>query len=227
MTVPTDPGLAVARLVADSLMLTLGVRFGYHAHRNVRRTDVGGETVLWRRLRRVGVAGALFGAFGLVEVASGVPLPVRDAVWLAFLLALVLVVADIERRTTDRAEAAWPRQGFGGAILVAAVAAFIAPGATLTGYEALVALALAAYGLGIGRRYLVTTTLEGTALDSILRHLLPLPALGGLALAVDAATFVVADPTVVGHVRVILVVMTATGLMSASIKLRQQLGRVR
>lgn len=224
MTVPADPALSVVRLVADSLMLTLGVRFGFHADRNARHAAEG--AALWRRLRWVGAAGALFGALGLVEVGAGVAVPVRDAVWLAFLLSLALVLAAIERQATGSPAAPWARLGFGLAVAVAAVAALFVDDAALVGYEALVALGIAGYGLGVGRRYLVATTLEGTALDSILRHLLPLPAFGGLALAVDAAGLAAVDPTVVGHLRVLLVVMTATGLMSASIKLRQQLGRV-
>jgi hypothetical protein len=224
--VPTDPGLAVTTLVADSLMVTLGLRFGLYAHRNVRAA-ADAESTLWRQFRRVGVAGALFGTLGLVEIVAGTPTRIRDAVWLAFLLALVASLVAIERRTTGTGDGslAWA-WGFGLAIAAGGVVAVVASGPWLVGYEAVVALALAAYGLGVGRRYFAASALEGTALDSILRHLLPLSAFGGLALGVDAARLLAVDPTVVGHVRVVFVIMTATGLLSATIKLRQHLGGV-
>ena len=60
-------------------------------------------------------------------------------------------------------------------------------------------------------------------LDSLLRHLLPVLAFAALVGIVNLAAAVGLDRIIVLHVQVVFVIMTATALMTATIKLRQNL----
>jgi hypothetical protein len=65
--------------------------------------------------------------------------------------------------------------------------------------------------------------LQGTMLDSLLRHLLPVLTFAALVSIVTLATVAGLDRAVVLHVQVVFIIMTATALMTATIKLRQNL----
>jgi len=85
------------------------------------------------------------------------------------------------------------------------------------------ALVFAGYGFHFGRRQTAAAMVQGTMLDSLLRHLLPVLAFATLVPAVDLATVAGLDRVVVIHLQVVFVIMTATALMTATIKLRQNL----
>jgi hypothetical protein len=65
--------------------------------------------------------------------------------------------------------------------------------------------------------------LQGTMLDSLLRHLLPVLVFAALVGVVALAIPLGVSRLVVLHVQVVCVIMTATSLMTATIKLRQNL----
>jgi len=59
--------------------------------------------------------------------------------------------------------------------------------------------------------------------DTLLRHLLPVLLFAAMVPALDLSVLVDLDRVVVLHVRVVFVIMTAVTLMTATIKLRQNL----
>ena len=60
-------------------------------------------------------------------------------------------------------------------------------------------------------------------MDTLLRHLLPVLLFAAMVPALDLSVLVDLDRVVVLHVRVVFVIMTAVTLMTATIKLRQNL----
>jgi hypothetical protein len=93
----------------------------------------------------------------------------------------------------------------------------------LLALQGLGSLAFAGYGFWFGRQQTVAAMVQGTMIDSLLRHLLPVMAFATLVPAVDLATVAGLERPVVMHIQVVFVIMTATALMTATIKLRQNL----
>jgi len=85
------------------------------------------------------------------------------------------------------------------------------------------ALAFAFSGFSYGRRGTTEALVQGTVVDTLLRHLLPVLLFAALVPALDLAVLVGLDRIVVLHIQVVFVIMTATTLMTATIKLRQNL----
>ncbi len=89
---------------------------------------------------------------------------------------------------------------------------------------------LAAVGLGVGYRGVGQRRVRGTVVDALLRHLLPVLLFASLLVVAELAVVAGAlvgvaalDRAVVLHVRVVFVLVAATALMTATIKLRQTL----
>jgi hypothetical protein len=236
-----DAGLAFVFFIAFSLLFALGIRFGLYAYLNGRRTEIEAQSSLWTYLFLAGLTAALYGALGVVEAATAVTVPAtvvttpyRDGVMLAFLATLALTMREIgtnealgntgQPTGTTPATRRTVEAGFG---LLVGVTLFLSglfgPTDVLTAVEGVAALAIAGYGLIYGRRQLIRSPVRGTLLDSLLRHLLPVVAFGLLVLAVDLTILLGLSVEVVRHVQVVFVIMTATALMTATIKLRQNL----
>jgi hypothetical protein len=73
------------------------------------------------------------------------------------------------------------------------------------------------------REQMAESRVQGTMLDSLLRHLLPVLTFAALVSVVALAIPAGLDRAIVLHVQVVFIIMTATALMTATIKLRQNL----
>jgi hypothetical protein len=85
------------------------------------------------------------------------------------------------------------------------------------------ALAYVGYGMVYFYDQTERTRLQGTMLDSLLRHLLPILTFASLIGIVAIAVPFGLERVVVMHVQVVFIIMTATGFMTATVKLRQTL----
>ena len=234
-----DASLAFIFFIAFSLMSVLGGRFALYAYWNLQATDLESQAVLWEYLLFVGLTAGMYGVLGILEAvtavtqpANVVETPYRDGVFLAFLLMLALTMREIhdndaltnahsepgtlfeQRRTVEMSFAV---------IVTSAVfgTGILGNHAVLTAIEGLAAVVFASYGLMYGSRQLSRSSVHGTMIDSLLRHLLPVVAFGLLVLVVDLTVLVGLPVEVARHVQVVFVIMTATTLMTATIKLRQ------
>ncbi|MFB6165981.1 MAG: hypothetical protein ABEJ31_12545 [Haloarculaceae archaeon] len=229
-----QPSLAFVAFIAFSLMFALGVRFALYAYWNLRATELAAQAVLWEYLVVVGLTAALYGLLGGIEAATSVTpgarpvaTPYRTGVLLATLLMLSLTMREIAANgalsNADGDAAGSGRRQLvemGFVLLVAAAFAATglaprAPGTIVI--VAVSALAIAAYG----RRQLTASSVRGTMIDSLLRHLLPVVAFALLVLTLDVGVLAGLALVIVRHIQVVFVIMTATTLMTATIKLRQ------
>jgi len=235
----TDAGLAFVFFIAFSLMAVLGVRFGLYAYLNRRAVGIESQERLWTYLTVVGVTAAVYGLLGVVEAAtavtgeSAVATPFRDGVLLGFLLLVSLTMREVWATATPAADGGAATAGrhraidtgFAvGATGTVVTAVVVGSGVATTVVEGVGALVVVGYGLVYGGRQLGDASLQGTMVDSLLRHLLPVSTFGVLVLAVDLAILTGLDVVIVRHVQVVFVIMTATALMTATIKLRQNVG---
>jgi hypothetical protein len=228
-----DPNLTFIVFVGTVLLVVIAARFGAYAYMNVREST-SDQRVLWEYLFFVGVVTTLYGLVSVLEVVSSVRTRFKGGVMLAAVLLLALALREIYYNAAlstsgeGRTGQFRGRQGLELAF-VGCVAVVIFGTALLGLTDALLALqgvgalAFACYGFWFGRRQTGETMVQGTMIDSLLRHLLPVMAFATLVPAVDLATVAGLPRVIVVHVQVVFVIMTATALMTATIKLRQNL----
>ncbi|MFB6087031.1 MAG: hypothetical protein ABEJ85_00805 [Haloarculaceae archaeon] len=227
-----DASLTFFVFIALVLLLVIAGRFSFYAYLNMRATDIDGQGVLWEYLVYVGAVATLYAVVGLLEIVTSLRATFKQGVMLAVVLLLALSIREIyfnsSLSTSDTGGASEFRGrrtlelGF-----VAAVAVVIfglgalGENGVLFALQGISALVFAGYGFWFGRRQTAESMVQGTMIDSLLRHLLPVMAFATLVPAVDLATAAGLPRIVVMHVQIVFVIMTATALMTATIKLRQ------
>ncbi|QPV62131.1 hypothetical protein I7X12_15470 [Halosimplex litoreum] len=230
--VADNPNLTFIVFIGLVLLTVIAARFGAYAYLNMRATGVDAQRVLWEYLLYVGAVAALYGVVGILEIVSSIRTPYKTGLVLAVVLLLALSVREIyfnAALSTTGADGAFPGRRFIEVAFVAVVAAVVFGIARfglrrpLLALQGVGALAFAGYGFWFGRKQTAAAMVQGTMIDSLLRHLLPVLAFATLVPAVDIATVAGLDRVVVQHVQIVFVIMTATALMTATIKLRQNL----
>ena len=228
-----DPSLTFVAFVAMVLLAAISVRFAFYAARN-RRASVGtGDGVLWESLLAVGAVATVYALVGVLEIVTSIRATFKQGVLLAVVLLLALAVREVYYNAALSTDAEG-RSEFRGRraleLAFVAVVAVVVFGIAALGLrrellalQGVGALVFAGYGFHFGRRQTAAAMVQGTMLDSLLRHLLPVLAFATLVPAVDLATVAGLDRVVVIHLQVVFVIMTATALMTATIKLRQNL----
>ncbi|MFB6151019.1 MAG: hypothetical protein ABEJ40_04355 [Haloarculaceae archaeon] len=229
-----NPNLTFIAFIAMVLLSVIAVRFAYYALRNRVAAGTDPQRVLWEYLAAVGMVATLYGLVGILEIVSSIRATFKQGIMLAVVLLLALSVREIyyngalstaaEGRSGEFAGRRAIELGFV-AVVAAVVFGIGAVGITdpLLAVQGIGGLAFAAYGFWFGHRQTGATMVQGTMIDSLLRHLLPVMAFATLVPAVDLATVAGLDRSVVMHVQVVFVIMVATALMTATIKLRQNL----
>ncbi|MEF8825127.1 MAG: hypothetical protein V5A27_02120 [Halapricum sp.] len=234
-----NPNLTFIAFIAFVQIATLGVRFGLYAYWNGRASSDDAQTVLWGYLLLVGLAAAGYGLVGIGRI-------VLFADWLlelttGFALLLVLLVAltlrEIEYTSTFTGETdVDPSQAdtaitaaFLLAVVIVTIGLLALPDRrqAMAGLVGLAGVVFFLYGYRYGSRHLERTRIQGTLLDTLLRHLLPVLVFGSLIPIVELATVAGLDRIIVLHVQIVLVIMTAMMLMTSTIKLRQNLSGLR
>jgi hypothetical protein len=224
-----DPGLTLILFIAFSLLLILGPRFGYYAHRNMTVTDIDTQRGIWRSLRQIGLFTTAYGVVGLVEILSSVTVAAMNV----FLLATVFAVAFTIRRIhvtaspgsdlTARGSERLLWLGFVALVVIYFTAVTAGTARLAAGIEGTTALSALLYGVFFFEAQTANARLQGTLLDSLLRHLLPILVFSGLVGVLALATAIGVEPVVVWHVQVVFIIMTGAALMAGTIKLRQNL----
>ncbi|QGN06557.1 hypothetical protein Hrd1104_04085 [Halorhabdus sp. CBA1104] len=231
-----NPNLTFIYFIGFVLIGVLGVRFCVYALWNRRASDLPSQASIWTYLGFVGGAAAIYGIVGIAEIVlSGIP-SVRDGVFLGFVLLLALTMQLIARQGTvadsDRGTAGSvvpsPLVAVFSLTVVGAIAAEaigIAEQPVLA-LEGVGAIAFGTYGYWHGRTQLSRSMVQGTMLDTLLRHLLPVLAFSAFVPAIALVTLLGIEQIIVLHVQVVFIIMAATALMTANIKLRQNLARL-
>ena len=227
---PNNPNLTFIFFIALALLAVLGVRFSYYAYRNRQTSEPGTGEGLWELLVLAGLGAVGFALLGLVELLTVFALPFKMGLLLAavFVLAVALRVLYRSVVPATAGDGADSERGLMRAAVVGVGVVFV--GLVLVGRHPLLlgvmglsALGFALSGGRYGRRGAAEARVQGTVVDTLLRHLLPVVLFAALVPALDLAVLVGLDRIVVLHIQVVFVIMTATTLMTATIKLRQNL----
>lgn len=229
--VANNPNLTFVFFVGLTILAVLGLRFAFYAHRNRVGTAVGAHSTIWRSLQYIGLLATVYGLAGVLEIVSTLELPAKNAVLLGMTLLLAFAIRRIHRTVTwadgeDRIPAfeRLVRATFVGLVAVdLAVVSVSGPSALTAALEGASAVAFLAYGVAFFHDQTSQARVQGTMLDSLVRHLLPVLTFASLVSVVSLAIPVGLDRAVVLHVQVVFIIMTATALMTGTIKLRQNL----
>jgi hypothetical protein len=231
-----NPNLTFIFFIGLSLLTVISSRFGLYAYWNMRASDLPTQRTMWEYLAYVGAAATLYGLLGLLEIVSTLFVPMKQAVMVGFVLLLAVSIRQIHVTVT----ASNPGTGtsergllpgtkaieVGFVLMVVVLVLGMAVWGThrlLVALEGVTTLAVTAYGLWYSGRQTSQTRVSGTMIDTLLRHLLPVLVFGALIPAIDLATLAGLDRVIVLHVRVVFLIVTATALMTATIKLKQNL----
>lgn len=226
-----DPSLTFVFFIALVLLCVLGLRFSFYAHRNDRASGLPEQARLWKLLVLVGVTAALYAVLGVVEMVAPIQTGFRRAVILGHVLVLALALEALSRAAVPATETVaddgvarrLTLAGGGAVVLVLIGSVALADRAPVAAVEGVAALGLAAVGVHRGRSGATAARVQGTVVDTLLRHLLPVLVFASLIPVSELAVLATIDRAIVRHVQVVFVIMTATALMTATIKLRQNL----
>jgi hypothetical protein len=225
-----NPSLTFIFFMALSLLSILGVRFAYYAHLNMRQTEIDMQIPIWLYLRYIGTLAALYGIIGLLEIVSNLTFVWKNGLLLGMTLLLAFALRQIHF-TSSAGGNILPEQieRMTRAVFIAAVFVYITVIA-ITGQtawtaalEGISALGFVLYGVAYFYDQTSSARLQGTMLDSLLRHLLPVLVFASMVGIVAFAITLGSDPIVALHIQVVFIIMTAGALMTGTIKLRQNL----
>lgn len=228
--VADNPNLTFIFFIALTLLAVLGARFSFYAYLNRQASDLVTDHQLWDYLVAVGVLAVAFAVLGILEIVSTLQLPVKSGLLLADVLVLATTMRLLYRSIVPPTESGL--EEYEEPLTQAAVLAVVVVtlGLAVTGRHIAVvgmmgvsAITFATAGVSFGHRGAAETRVQGTVIDTLLRHLLPVLLFAALVPVVDLATLAGLDRAIVLHVQVVFVIMTATTLMTATIKLRQNL----
>jgi uncharacterized membrane protein YccF (DUF307 family) len=225
---PNNPNLTFIFFIALTLLAVLGLRFSYYAYRNRGASELGSNRRLWEYLVVGGLLAVGFALLGLVEVLTVFALPFKMAFLLAHVFVLAVTLRLLYRSVVPAEDEATTEYRLTQAAVAAVAGVFV--GLLLVGRHPVVvalfgvsALAFVLAGVSYGRRGAAEARVQGTVVDTLLRHLLPVLLFAAMVPLTDLAVLVGLDRVIVLHIQVVFVIMTATTLMTATIKLRQNL----
>jgi len=227
--VADSPNLTFIFFIGLVLLTVLGFRFALYAHRNRVRTDIDAQRPIWNHMLYVGLLATLYGLLGILDVVSTLDLAFKSGVMLAVTLALAFAIRQVHAAASSATGNAFPFERLARAAFVVIVfvdvwlVALDGQSEVTAVIQGLGALAFVGYGAVFYRAQTTSARLRGTMIDSLLRHLLPVLTFASLVSIVSLAVPVGLDRIVVLHVQVVFIIMTATALMTATIKLQQNL----
>lgn len=227
-----NPNLTFILFIGLTLLVVLGLRFAYYAYQNRTATKITSQVPIWNHMLYIGILTAVFGMAGILEIISSLSLPYKSAAMMGATLMLAFAIRQIHYTATSAdggSTRAHPferlaRAAFVGAVILQGVLLFQFGESNVTAaIESISTLAFLGYGIAFYQDQVSKSRLQGTMLDSLLRHLLPILAFAALIGIVNLAIPFGLDRIIVLHVEVIFIIMTATALMTGTIKLRQNL----
>jgi len=223
-----NPNLTFIFFIALVLLTALGARFAFYAWRNRARTDIEAQAPIWTHMLYIGGLAAVYGLLGLLEIVSSLRVEAKTGVMLATVLAIAFTIRQVHYTTSGAtgvsAAEQLARAAFIGAVFAEVVLVFARGQSDVTAVlQGAAALTFVAYGVAFYRRQARDSRLQGTMLDSLLRHLLPVLTFASLVSVVALAIPAGLPRVVVLHIQVVFIIMTATALMTATIKLQQNL----
>jgi len=230
--VAPDVGTATVTVVGGAMLAVLSLRLAYLAVLTRDRV-ARPQAALWEYFAFGGVVGALYGGLVLVELWVGATLPFLDGLLLAFALLFALAMregffnATLSNAEADRLGEYRTRRslevGFVGVVLLVAVGPLLRPGPAFVAITAVAAVAVVGYGTYFQARRTAAPATRGTLIDTLLRQTVPVLVFAGGGLVAPTLALGASSAAVADAVGAVFLVVTASSLMTVTIKLSQHL----
>lgn len=220
----------ITGLIGYALVVVAAAVFWFYARQNKRLNRLEGQQVFWRYLVLTGVAGVAFGLGGGSDIVFGSrwTVAVRYGALLLFIVFIAFAMREVYYNSgawsPDRQHLPGSLRriefGFIVAILVESLAV-IALGQTgvVKVVHGVGSVLFTAYGVWFLEK--VESTMQGTSLDTLARHLVPVLLAAGFVGISDLALAVGMDPVMVRSVTNVFVVIVGAFLASSTIRLQQ------
>ena len=228
----TDPGTGVVRFIGSGLLTVSAGVFGFYALRNLQLNRLESQRPFWRYLISIGLAGVVYGVFGMIGVLADGRWLLALAhtsflfctVFLAFAMRELYYTSTLVSSPDDgRVSLAKLRRielGFVGIIVLELlVVLVIGRGSVVSLVKGIGSIAFAVYGLVFAER--LESLTQGTSIDTLRRHLLPVLVCSGLLGLTDLGVVVGFESFLVRSVESVFVVMIGAFLLTATIRLQQ------
>ncbi|WP_227357038.1 hypothetical protein [Haladaptatus salinisoli] len=237
MTIPlaqagADAGTTVVRFVGSGLLAVSAAVFGFYALRNLQLNRLESQRPFWRYLVSIGFAGVLYGALGVAGtlsserwlVALGHAALLFYTVFLAFAMRELYYNSALapppDERRIPLSRLRRIELGFVGIILLElSVVLLLGHGSVVAVVKGVGSVSFAVYGVVFGER--LESLTRGTSVDTLRRHLLPVLVCAGLLGFADLGVHVGLGPLVVESIESVFVVMIGAFLLTATIRLQQ------
>ncbi|RBI62551.1 hypothetical protein DMJ13_11925 [halophilic archaeon] len=230
--VESQVSAGVVQFVGAGLLAVSSSIFAVYALRNRQLDRLESQRPFWRYLTLLGVAGTTHGLTGMLGAAvharSLVALSHAALLFATVFLAFAMrelyynsvLAPPPEDRDVSLARLRRIETGFVGVILVELVVVLlIDQGAVAALVKGAGSLAFATYGVVFAER--LESSTRGTSVDTLRRHLVPVLVCAGLLGVADLATLFGVGHVVARSVQSVFVVMVGAFLLTASIRLQQ------
>ncbi|WP_423746356.1 hypothetical protein V5735_17310 (plasmid) [Haladaptatus sp. SPP-AMP-3] len=230
--VGADASGSVVQFIGSGLLAASAGIFGFYAFRNLQLNRLESQRPFWRYLVAIGVAGVLYGALGMVGVLSpgrwllalGHAAFLFCTVFLAFAMRELYYNSTLappsDERRISLSQLRRIEVGFVGIILLELVVVLLlGHGSVVSLVKGLGSLSFAVYGLVFAER--LESLARGTSIDTLRRHLLPVLVCSGLLGLADLGVVVGVESLLVSSVESVFVVMIGAFLLTATIRLQQ------
>ncbi len=230
--VGTDVGAGIVRFVGSGLFAVSAGIFGFYAFRNLQLNRLESQRPFWRYLVSIGVAGVVYGLLdlagavsdGRLLVALGDTTLLFSTVFLAFAMRELYYNSALaplpDEQRTSLARLRRIELAFVGVIVVELLIVLVlGHGSVVALVKGGGSLSFAVYGLVFGER--LESLTQGTSVDTLRRHLLPVLVCSGLLGLADLGVHVGFESFVVQSVESVFVVMIGAFLLTATIRLQQ------
>jgi|SRR6056297_869363 len=230
--VESGASASIVQFVGAGLLAVSSAIFSVYALKNRRLDRLESQRAFWRYLVLLGVAGTTYGLAGVLRVAAEARFLVAlshasllfATVFLAFAMRELYYNSALapppEERRISLERLRRIETGFVVVIVVELVVVLLIGQAGVAAFvKGVGSLAFAGYGVVFAER--LESLTRGTSVDTLRRHLLPvLVSIGGIGVA-GLAVFVGVRAPVVRGVESVFVVMVGAFLLTATIRLQQ------
>ncbi|WP_458209496.1 hypothetical protein [Haladaptatus sp. NG-SE-30] len=230
--VGVDASANVVRFVGSGLLAVSAAIFGFYALRNLRLNRLESQRPFWWYLVSVGLAGTVYGLFGVAGtlssgrwlVAFGHTALLFCTVFLAFAMRELYFNSALAPSPEDRkislSRLRRIELGFVGIIVLELIIVLlIGHGTVVAVVKGVGSISFAVYGIVFGER--LESLTHGTSMDTLRRHLLPVLVSAGLLGFADLGVHVGFGLLVVDSIESVFVVMIGAFLLTATIRLQQ------
>lgn len=234
MTVePVTVDLTFLYFISFILIIVIGIRFSWYSLKNKNNRDLPSQNVMWEYYIYIGILSVLYGIFGVLNIISDFSINLGVGIWMAFVFLLSINMREIyysqvfSKSERKRNKSIYSKDIlellFILIIIIVFIGEILLENNFLKLVEGITTFIFIIYGFIFGNKTISNSIIKGTGLDTLTRNLLPILLFSGLILVINLGIFIGLNMETILQIQLIFLIMATTSLMTATIKLRQNI----